>query len=110
MTAAGKMKAEALAIFDGPECSQETRDVIEWFHASMLEDAERMRIWAESYSAKAGLAQQEQAGLTVSLDFLKRVQESLSDYCGELDWGNADMELMDEVEAMLAAAPKGEKP
>ena len=36
MTAAGKMKAEALAIFDGPECPQETRDVIEWFHASML--------------------------------------------------------------------------
>ena len=58
----------------------------------------------------AMLVQQEQAGFTVSLDFLKRVQESLSDYCGELDWGNADMELMDEVEAMLAAAPKGEKP
>ena len=56
------------------------------------------------------LEQQEQAGFTVSRDFLKRVQESLSDYCGELDWGNADMELMDEVEAMIVAAPKGEKP
>ena len=54
--------------------------------------------------------QQEQAEFNVSLDFLKRVQESLSDYCGHLDWGNADMDLMDEVEAMIAAAPKGEKP
>ena len=60
---------------------------------------------------QATRVQQEQAGFTVSLEFLKRVQESLSDYCGHLDWGNADMELMDEVEAMLAAAPKqGEKP
>ena len=70
-------------------------------------DGSALHDWAMEFGR---LVQQEQAGFTVSLDFLKRVQESLSDYCGELDWGNADMELMDEVEAMIVAAPKGEKP
>ena len=131
MTPADNMKVEALAIFDGSECPQEVRDVIEWFHASMLVQQEqayplpdslypgskdwmaggypqRVEWLHQMYEAK----KQEQAGFTVSLGFLKRVQESLSDYCGHLDWGNADMDLMDEVEAMLDAAPKqgGDKP
>jgi hypothetical protein len=29
------LKAEALEVFDGPECSQEVRDAIEWFASSI---------------------------------------------------------------------------
>ena len=61
---------------------------------------------AEEFLALHEAEKQEQAGFNVSLDFLKRVHESLSDYCGQLDWGNDDMDLMDEVEAMLATAPQ----
>ena len=90
-----------------------TQDQVDLNEALLELDALKLahqKLTAERDQLAGRLVQQEQSGLTVSLDFLKRVQESLSDYCGELDWGNADMDLMDEVEAMLAAAPKGEKP
>lgn len=44
------LKAEALEIFDGPECPQEVRDAIEWF-ASAIET-----VLAEQPSAAEGKA------------------------------------------------------
>lgn len=35
VTALKNLKAEALEVFDGPECPQEVRDAIEWFASSI---------------------------------------------------------------------------
>ena len=139
MNPADKMKAEALAIFDGPECPQDTRDVIEWFYSSMLvdaerrangfmsratyatssgagykqisfrfaelEDAEQLRIWAESYGAKAGvLVQQEQAGWQL---VPVEPTEAMLDAARACAMRGAAFATWNR---MLTAAPKGEKP
>ena len=49
MSAADKMKAEALAVFGGLEYPELARDVIEWFHASILVQQEQAQFIQECY-------------------------------------------------------------
>ena len=107
MTAADKMKAEALAVFGGLEYPELARDVIEWFHASIL-------------------VQQEQAGWqpmdTVPRDMHARlylcggiIVQGFADACGNLCVQNERyewraMRVKPTHWQPLPAAPKGEKP
>ncbi len=156
MIDADKMKAEALAVFGGLEYPELARDVIEWFHASMLVqqeqaplgapiapehaaelaqlsvDAEALHreylrgVAAGSQKAhegiKAGIemmgvelarlrleVQQEQAGwqrvpVEPTPEMVNAFHDSMNKWIHEIG------EDGDVYKAMLAAAPKGEKP
>jgi hypothetical protein len=55
-------------------------------------------------STQAVLKRATPAGyLPISVGLLERVEESLGSFCSDLGWGQADMDVMDSVSAVLAA-------
>jgi hypothetical protein len=65
--------------------------------------AELRRLEAEVQSLRGAVP----AGMMLApVSLLKRAESSLGSFCSDEGWGAADMEVMDDISAMLAAAPQ----